>query len=81
MSNAGIDLLALSPRDLARQAMVLYVDGGQAAADKLDEIEEHYQAEIQREIDDAAGIFDDMTMPEGMTGLAGGYMGVIPSGG
>lgn len=77
MANAGIDIASLTVPELARQALVLYVDGGIAAGAIMDDMEETHQKENQREKDDAVGVPDNLTTPEGMH-LADGYMGVIP---
>lgn len=43
----------------------------------MDELENEYREMLQQEIDDAAGVPDNMILPEGMH-LMEGSLGVIP---
>lgn len=70
----------LSVRDLASHALVIFVDGGHAASNVMDEMEEtdHKDAEVEVEFDNAVDLPDTMAVPEGMN-LREASMGVIPS--
>lgn len=77
MVNLGFEPTTMSGRALARQTLLIYLDGGREAAEIMDDMEDKDRKDRQRDEDDAAGIDDGMTMPEGMS-LREGYMGVIP---
>ncbi len=70
----------LSPRDLAAQALVLFVDGGKSAAELMDSMEEEDRKYADPEIEDSpyvGSVPDNAAMPEGMN-LREFSMGVIP---
>lgn len=76
MRNSGLNPDTMTAAELARQALVIYVEGGKAAGEMMDEIEKMHWEQLKREADDEAGIPDTLASPEGMS-LAEGSLGVI----
>lgn len=72
---------------LTAQALVMYVDGGKEATDRLDELQEADELALEQEQEEretergwAQGIPDRMAVPEGMS-LMESSLGVIPDAG
>lgn len=68
----------LTPSQLVAQALVLYADGGKYATELMDAMEQGANEADEQELKDAMGIPDEVTMPDGMSGLREASLGVIP---
>ncbi len=73
-------MTTLTAPELARQALVLFVDGGEAAARLMDEMEKVDHIEREQEEAEQRGEPDNLVVPEGMN-IRELAMGVIPGGG
>lgn len=67
----------LTPKQLVAQALVLYADGGKYATELMNAMEQGANEADEQERLDMLGVPDDATVPEGMSGLREGSLGVV----